>query len=214
MGEYMKKKINTIVNIILPHKKINIFIISIIVLGVTAGAIFANIISINDQKLVIDKIKTFIDNINNGGLNSLIVLKNSLSINLIYTIIIWLLGMTLIGLIIVILLLFTKSFIFGFSIASFIITYKTKGIIISFLYLLFGQLLNIIAVLILTAYSITFTVKLFKTIFKNNNNKEILSFTKNYLIILVIVIVINIISSLSESFLLPALIKLIIKMYV
>ena len=110
-------------------------------------------------------------------------------------------------------MLFIKSFIIGFSLSSFIITYKYKGIILSTLYLIFGQLLNIVTIIILTIYSILFTKKLLDTIFKNNN-KDMKKTLKNYLIILLIAIIISTISSLCESFLLPPLIKLIIKLYI
>lgn len=210
----MRKKYNNLLSIIIPNKKINIFVLSIIIIGVTLGAIFSNIIDINNQNLVIEKINSFINNINNGSINSLLIFKNALGINLLYTILIWLLGMSLIGIIIVFIILFFKSFVLGFTLSSFIITYKYKGIILSILHLLFGELLNIIALLLLTIYSINFTIKLLKQIFKTNiNNNELKHFLKHYFIILIIVLIINITSSLTEAFILPSLIKLIIGLY-
>ena len=93
MGEDKMKKYSNIKSIILPNKRINIFAICLLFLGVIAGAIFAGIIGMNDKTLVIERIKLFIDNINNNSLNSIQVFRNSISINLIYTTIIWLLGM-------------------------------------------------------------------------------------------------------------------------
>ena len=208
------KKYWNIKCIILPNKKINIFAICILFLGITAGAIFSSIIGINDRTLVIDKIKLFIENINSNSLNSILVFKNSLSINLIYIIIIWILGLSLIGIILNIFILFMKGFIFGFSIASFIITYSYKGLLLSFLYLIFGELLNIIVLLILTIYSIMISLKLISLIFKNNNSSSIKKWLKNNLIILFMSIIISIISALSQAFLLPSLIKLIVRLYV
>ncbi len=210
----MKKKYNSISKIIIPAKKINYFIIGILFLGLILGAVFANIIGFNDKTLVVDKIKLFIDNVNTGEINSLIAFKNSISINLLYVIVIWIMGMTLVGILFNILLLFSKSFILGFSLASFIITYSYKGIILSILYLLLGQLLNILVISILTIYSLMFSSKLFKVIFKNQNNHDILNFLRNYLIILASSVIISGISSSFESFLLPALIKLIIKLFI
>ena len=209
----MTKKINSIKSIIFPNKKINIFAICILLFGVISGAIFVNIIGLNDKNLVLDKIKLFIENINNGSLDSISLLKNSISINLIYIIIIWILGMTMIGLIFNIFLLFFKGFIFSFTISSFILTYHYKGIILSLIYLLFGQLFNIIIILTISIYSVSFSLELLKTIFKDNNN----SFKKNikkYLYILIISLVISIISALFESFILPAIIKLFIKLFI
>ena len=213
MGDEMIKKYSNIKNIILPSKKNNILAIFVLFLGVIAGALFLGIIGMNDRLLVIDKIKMFIDNINNNTIDSLLALKNSLAINLIYVFLIWILGMALLGIIFNIFILFTKGFIFGFCIAAFILTYSYKGITLSLLYLLFGQLLNIIVILILTIYSLMFSWKLIQMILKNNNN-NIRRFLKNYLIILVFSVFISIISSISEAFLLPALVKLIIKLFI
>ncbi len=210
----MIKKYRNIKSIILPNKKINIFVICILFLGLIAGSVFASIINYNDKTMVVEKIKLFIDNINNNSVNSILAFKNSISINLLYVAIIWLLGIALIGIIFSVIFLFIKSFIFGFSIASFIITYSFKGILLSFLYLIFGQLLNIIVILILTIYSIMFSYNLILLIFKNNNSINIKRFLKNYILILGIIIPISIISSLSEAFILPSFLKLIIKIYI
>ena len=213
MGENIMKKYHNIKSIILPSKKINIFAICILFIGITFGAIFANIIGMNDRILVIDKIKLFISNINTNSLNSILVLKNTAIINLIYIILIWLLGLSLVGIILNIGLLFIKSFIFGFSIAAFIITYSYKGIILSLLYLIFGELINVLIISVLTIYSIMLSYQLFLMILKNNN-VNIRKLIKNYILILIFSIIISIISSLSLSLLLPALIKLIIRLYV
>ena len=213
MGENIMKKYHNIKSIILPSKKINIFAICILFIGITFGAIFANIIGMNDRILVIDKIKLFISNINTNSLNSILVLKNTAIINLIYIILIWLLGLSLVGIILNIGLLFIKSFIFGFSIAAFIITYSYKGIILSLLYLIFGELINVFIISVLTIYSIMLSYQLFLMILKNNN-VNIRKLIKNYILILIFSIIISIISSLSLSLLLPALIKLIIRLYV
>ncbi len=210
----MLRKYNRIKSIILPHKKINTIAIFVLFLGVIMGSVFSVIISMNDRILVTDKIKIFIDNINNGSITSIMTLKNCLSINLIYVILIWILGMALLGIIFNLLIIFFKGFIFSFSIASFILTYKYKGILLSFIYLIFGELLNIVVILILTIYSITFSWYLLKLIFKTNNNLYIKHFLKNYLLIFVFSIIISIISSLSEAFLVPSLVKLIIKLYI
>lgn len=210
----MIKKYNNIKSIIIPSKKINIFIISILFLGLIAGAIFSNIIGLNDQNLVIDKIKLFINNINENSIDTIIAFKNSISTNLIYIIIIWILGMTLIGIPINIFIFFLKSFVLGFSLSSFILTYSYKGIILSTIYLLLGQLINIIILLVLTIYSIMFSSKLIKLIFKGNNRLEFPKLLKNYCLILIICILLSVISSLSESFLVPSIIKLLIKLYI
>lgn len=210
----MLKKYRSIKSILFPSKKLNIFILSIIILGIILGSIFSTIITQNDQNLVIEKIKLFITNISNNSLNTITSFKNSISINLIYIIIIWILGMTLIGIPINTFLLFIKNFILGFSLSSFILTYSYKGLILSSIYLIFGELLTIVILSILTTYSIIFSSKLLKHIFKSNISNEIPKYLKNYSLIFVISIILCLISSISESFLVPTLVKLIIKLYI
>ena len=98
--------------------------------------------------------------------------------------------------------------------AAFIITYGINGMALSFLYLIFGQILNIISILLLSIYSLLFSSKLIRVIISRQGNEKISSFLKNYFLILILCIVIALISSVCETFLLPSLIKLVIKLYV
>lgn len=210
----MNSKINSIKSIIFPSKKINIFVISILFSGLISGAVFGNIISINDKTLVIDKIKLFISNINSDSINGIEVFKNGISVNMLYLGIIWVMGMTFVGVVLNIVILFIKSFILGFSLASFIMVYSYKGLILSLIYLLFGQILNILVIVMVTIYGIMFSSKLNLIIFKNKQDNNILKFFRNYVFILIIAIIVSIISSISEAFLLPAIIKIIIKLFI
>lgn len=210
----MINKFSRIKSIIFPSKKINIFVITVLFLGVISGAIFSNIIDLNDKKLVIEKIQLFISNIDNQTINSLLAFKNSILTNISYSIIIWILGMTIIGVLFNIFLLYLKGFIFGFSLSAFILTYSYKGIILSILYTIFGQLLNLIVIMILSIYSIMFTINFLKQIIKSKINLNIPKYFKNYSLIFLITIIISIISSISEAFLFPTLIKIIIKLFI
>lgn len=210
MGDTMIKNYS---KIIFPNKKVNILVIMVLFLGLIMGSVFANIIGMNDRTLVIDKIKLFIDNINNNSINSLVVFKNSISINLIYIILIVLFSLAVLGIIFNLLLLFIKGFVFGFTIAGFILTYHYKGIILSLFYLLLGQLLNIFVIIVITIYGLMVSLKFLKIIFKSDNI-GVRKILKNYLIIIGLVIIISVIASICEAFLLPAIVKLIIKLFI
>ena len=74
----MITRLSKIKSIIFPNKKINYTVITILLLGVTTGAIFSTIIDINDQKIVTDKIELFTSNINTGNINNIKALQNSI----------------------------------------------------------------------------------------------------------------------------------------
>jgi len=208
----MKNKISNTIRLIFPYKKVNLFVVMLFFLGIIFGALFAGIIDVNDRNLVIEKINFFITSINKNSLNLLSTFKNSLTINFVYLFFIWISGMTIIGILLNFIVLFFKGFIIGFSLASFIVTFSYKGLIISSLYLIFSQLLNIIIVCTITIYSFIFSYKLLQVIFKNKNY-ELKKFLKSYTVILIMLIVVSIISSLSETILFPSLVKLVIKLF-
>lgn len=208
----LKKKINEVFSIMFPYKKVNIFIISFFFLSFILGTIYSNMISIEDEKIVIDKIGSFINKIDSNSLIFLTSFKNSISINFSYLFLICFFGMTILGIILNIFLLFLKGFIIGFSLSSFIITYGYKGVILSSIYLLFGQLLNIFIILSMSSYAIIFTLKLTQLIFKQKN----LDFKKNiklYFLIFIILIILSFVSSFMECYFMPAVIKLFIKLF-
>jgi len=207
----MKKRIKTLLDIILPSKRINYFIMTTIILGVISGSIFLMILSDTDKNLVIEQITNFFNNIN--SINSGLAFKNALIVNFTYIIIIWILGMSMLGIIINIFATYLKGFILGFSISSLILTYSYKGIMASFIYVIPTQIFNILITLILGVYSIMFTIILFRQIFQKKNISSKLFF-KKYLIILLIVSITALISSLSEVFLMPSILKLVIKLFV
>lgn len=205
LKKYMKLK-----SIILPNKKINYFVLVLIVIGFISGCIFLNVISKNDKELVISSIKTFFNSLSNK--NSIDTLKNVGIINFVYIILLWLLSFSLVGIILNIFVIYFKSFILGFTISSIIYTYKFKAIIACIFYILPSQLLNLFVIYILGIYSIIFSLSLVGQIFKKNINLKI-TFRK-YFYILLISSIITIISSITEAFLFPILLQLVSKLYV
>ena len=204
-----------ITKVIFPNKKINFFTFSILLLGFVTGCIFLVILKNSDKNIVINQISNYFKSINDNNYNYGTSLKNNLIINNFYVIIIWLLGLSIIGIIFQIFILYIKSFILGFTVSGMMLTYKIKGIISSLLYLVFGELLSLIGVLIISTVSTYFTLYLIKLIFKKknrvvSNKKEI----KKYCIMLLICVILVSLSSVLESFLLPKILKLIISWFI
>ena len=206
-------KYSNIYNLVLPNKKIILFVFSLIMFGLISGSCFLVISNATDKTNVINQINLFFTNISNNKINNVQALKNSLIINYIFVLSIWILGFSIIGIIINLFLTYLKGFIVGFSISSIFLTFKYKGILAAIIYTIPSQLLNIIIVSVLSIYSITFTKHLLTLIFskKTINSRKTL---KKYIIIFVLSIIITFISSLLEVYLFPNLLKLIISIYV
>ena len=207
----MKNKKTKILDIILPSKKTNYFIVTVLVLGIISGSIFLIMISDADKTSTINQIKTFFDNIATNSINNGLALKNSLIINYIFVLVIWILGFSLIGIILNIFLVYIKGFILGFSISSIVATYNYKAIPAAILYVFPQQIINIIVICVLGIYSIMFTKNIFIIIINKKNRPKLM--LKKYFIILLIAIILSFISSLSEVYIFPNLLKLIISLY-
>lgn len=210
----MNKKLNSGLALILPNKKVNLFVIFIVILGIISGTLFLMVLNENDKSEVINEIGTFMTNINTNNINNLNSFKNSLIEGMILIILSWILGMSIIGVIFNIFFIYMKSFIIGFSISSFILVYKYKGILSSLIYVIPSQLINILIILILGVYTLLFSKYLFKMIFLKDKTVNLGKFFKKYVLVFGICIILYVISSLCEAYLLPSLLKVIIKLFI
>ena len=209
----MNEKLKKIICTIIPNKKIYYFTFFVVSLGIISGAIFLVLINQNDKNSVIAQITNFMNNINTNNIDSVQAFKNSIFTNFTYILLIWILGMSIIGVLFNIFVIYIRGFVLGFSISSLIYVYGIKGAFASFIYIFPHQLLNIFSVVIVGIYSIMFTNYLYKQI-TGNKNIGLKSFLKKYTYILLIVSVITLISSLLETFFTPALFKLFIKLFI
>ena len=211
----MKKNMKNdtkLMDLILPNKKINFFITTIMVLGIISGSIFLMMSSETDKVNVITQIETFFKNISNDSIDNGLALKNSLIINYLFVGCIWILGLSMIGIVINIFLTYIKGFLVGFSLASIFLTYKSKGILACILYTIPVQIINIMVVIILSIYSVMFSLNLLEVINSKNNKTKLM--IKKYFIILILCIILSFISSLLEVYLFPNLLKLVVKYYI
>ena len=211
MKNDMKKQVK-LCELVFPNKKINYFVITVLVLGVLSGAIFLVMSSEVDRSSVIAQIENFFTNIANENIDNGLAIRNSLIINYLFVGCIFVFGLSMIGILLNIFLTYIKGFLVGFSIAAIFLTYSYKGIVAVLFYTIPVQIFNLFVVGALSIYSIMFSYKLLKIIiFKKGNNRLML---KKYFIILMFCVMISFISSLLEVYVFPKLLKLIISIYI
>lgn len=187
-------------------KNLVLFLIILGLIGIISGSIFVTILNSNDKTMVSEHLNTFLDNVENNKIDYIFVLKNNMITNIIYVLLIWLLGISVIGLPILLIIFFSKAFILGFSIGSIISCFKFKGILFSLAYIFPGNVINLIAIAIITMYAMSFSFKLIYAIFK----KKTIDFKiliNRYSSILFIILVITILMNLYDTFIMPNIIK-------
>ena len=190
----MKKQMDKLKNKTISNKKIIVFLVGLFLIGLIAGSIFITIISKSDQALVKEYIKEFVNKADKNKLNGLFI------------VIVWLLGFSIIGIPIVIFMYFSKAFILGFSLSSFILQYKFKGLLLALIYFFPHHVVNILAYTLIMIYSLKISFILINSIIK----KKTISFKaimNRYLIVFAVSIGMVIVASLYECFVVPFLIR-------
>lgn len=187
-------------------KKIMTFLNVIAIIGIIAGSLFMIILSKNDKDTVLSAIKGFFDKLINNKFNFVGTLKNTLISNLLFSFIIWVIGISVVGLLIVIFIIFYKSFTLGFTIASIIYTYSVKGALLTLVYIFPHMVINLLILLYLSSYSIKLSIILIKSILKKDN-LNFKAFISNYSKVFLISIIFLIVTSLYESFIAPSILR-------
>ena len=189
------------------QNKLLLLLTILTVISIIIGLLFPSLLKDNDQELIKNSITEFIKKINENKLNHLEILISSSWNNILITIILLVLGISLIGIPIIVIIHIFKCFITGFSITSILITYGPKGIITAIIYSI-PNILNTLGSLLISYYAISFSITIFKCIFKKEN-KNWNSITKQYTKLTIFFILYSVIISILESYVIPNVLYLL-----
>lgn len=183
------------------ENKLFTILLIITILSILLGILFPAILTTDNKELIKTSITDYFTAIDNNKIEYIKSLITILSNNIFVTISIWLLGISIIGIIIIIIEVFIKGFIVGFSLTSILVTYGIKGILISIIYTI-TNILSLLVTFLLSYYAISFSIMIYKTIFKKKNYpKEII--VKRYIKIGLLALLSSIVISLIEVFIIP-----------
>lgn len=196
------KKIHT-------NKRMLVFLFTLLFMAVLFGSFFATKLSTNDLEEIKSSLDTFFSMTKQNKLKPLPAFFQSFGANMMFTIAIWILGISVIGAPLMIVLFFMKAFTLGFTIASMIKIYRLKGLLYSLIYIFPHQVINLLAFIFFIMFSMSLSITLFQALLK----KKTVDFSKvmnRYVFILAITIGILIITSLLEIYLMPFLFRMVV----
>lgn len=205
----MKKTWDKILTQFQSNKRIMIFLFTLLFMGVLFGSFFATKLNQTDVSKIESSLKSFFQLVNQNKLNPLTAFFQSFIANFSFILGVWLLGISVVGTPIMIVLFFMKSFTLGFTIASMIKVYQTKGLLYGFIYVFPHQIINILMYTFLMMYAISLSITITKALLK----KETVDFGKimnKYFMVLGICTGVLIVTSLLEIYLMPFLFQTIL----
>lgn len=203
----MNKLFKIILKDVKHNKSVYISLIAVVIIGLVFGSLFITILSQDDKTLLTSEISTYFNMIKDNKYNMNAYLFSNFN-NILYAFILWILGISVIGLPIIICMLFYKTFTLAFTVTSLIYHFKIEGMLISFIYIFPHLIINLIIYFILTYYSFNMSLKIIRVIF-NKEDFSVKRHFKKYAFIFAISIVMLVITASYEAYIMPYIIKLI-----
>lgn len=192
----MKKIINEI-----KQNKLLLLLTILTIIFTIIGILFPAILSESNKELIKSSITEFINKIDKNEVNYINALISSSCNNILVTIILWILGISLIGLPLILIIHVFKCFITGFSLTSILITYGPQGTITALIYSI-PNICNMLGSLLLSYYAISFSITIYRCIFKKET-KNWTSITRQYTKLGIFFLLFAIIISVIESYIIP-----------
>lgn len=207
----MKKQMDKLKNKIRTSKKFTIFLFVLVLVGIVLGSFFITMLANSDKTLVKEYLEQYTNIIKTGKINYFSVFFNSFLNSGLTLVAIWLLGISVVGIPIILFLFFCKAFTLGFAIGSILYVYKWKGMLLSFFYIFPHQVILLLAYGILMIYALSVSMKMIEAVAK----KKAIDFRhimEKYSIVLGISIILLLITSFYETLALPNIMKWVLSL--
>ncbi|MEH7381810.1 stage II sporulation protein M [Bacillus sp. JJ1533] len=200
-----------IVNHFREHSSIYIFISVLFLMGVIFGAIVVNSLNPSQKDDLFFYLSRFFGEVAEGTYaNSTDMFKQSILHNLKYVGLMWILGISIIGLPIILILLFLKGVVVGFTVGFLVNQMGWSGFLLSFVSVLPQNLLIIPTFIIVGTVAVAFSLKMIRQQFMKRMNEPILQLLTRYSLLMVAVSFVILMASAIEAFASPVLMKEII----
>ena len=194
------------------HSSIYLFISVLFLMGVIFGAIVVNSLNPIQKEDLFFYLSRFFGEVSEGTYaNSTDMFKQSFLHNLKYVGLMWILGISIIGLPIILILLFLKGVVVGFTVGFLVNQMGWSGFLLSFVSVLPQNLLIIPTFIVVGTVAVAFSLKMIRQQFMKRMNEPILQLLTRYSLLMVVVSFVILTASAVEAFASPVLMKGIIE---
>ncbi len=190
------------------HSSIFLFIVVLFLMGVIFGAIVVNSMSFSQKEDLFYYISQFFGQVSEGksAENNDLFLQsffhNSKFIGLM-----WVLGISIIGLPVILILLFLKGMVVGFTVGFLVSQMGWNGFMLALVSIMPQNLIIIPVFIIMAALSVIFSMRMIKRQFMKKYAQPILPFFKRYIFAFIAAVIFISAASGIEAYLSPWLMK-------
>lgn len=204
--------ISTFKTVTRDHISIFIFVLSLFIVGVMFGAVIVNSLGLEQKKDLFEYLSKFFNEFSGKGSSPTSgLLLSTFFENIKIVLLIWILGISVIGVPLTLILLFSKGVVIGFTVGFLVNQSGFKGFLLACASVLPQNLIFIPFIILLTSLSIVFSIKLIKRQFLKDREEKLKSLFLIYILVLFIGSLILLITSLIEIYISPVLMSWIIR---
>ncbi|WP_199425958.1 stage II sporulation protein M [Thermaerobacillus caldiproteolyticus] len=195
------------------HASIYLFIIVLFLMGVIFGAVVVNSLNFSQKQDLYYYLMQFFGQVSKGNLASAYdMFQQSYFHNLKYVGLMWVLGISIIGLPIILILLFLKGIVIGFTVGFLVNQMGWQGFVLSFVSVMPQNFIIIPAFIIMGVASVTFSLKMVRNQFMKRTHEPIFPMIMRYALVMVIISVSLLASASLEAYVSPVFMKQVIQM--
>lgn len=193
------------------HSSIFLFVIVLFLMGVIFGAVVVNSMSLTQKEDLFYYLSQFFGQISSGKVAAdQDLFLQSFFHNSKFIGLMWILGISIIGLPIILILLFIKGMVIGFTVGFLVNQMGWNGFLLAFVSILPQNLIIIPVFIIMAAISVSFSLKMISRQFMKKIGQPIMPLFQRYIVALLFAIIFISAASAIEAYLSPGLMKAIV----
>ncbi|WP_350344700.1 stage II sporulation protein M [Proteinivorax tanatarense] len=190
------------------------FLTLILVLGIAFGAVMVNRLPNEFSEPLADELHFYFEVLEERpDLERRELLWQSFTSNAKFILICWLLGLTIIGIPIVVFMVFSRGMVLGFTVAFLFEQASIRGMVFSILAILPQNILVLPGILVASVASLSFSWVLIMKVVKNKNI-HVLPHLRNYSILCAITLLVMLAAAVIEAYITPSILRLIVPMMI
>ncbi|MBB3867324.1 stage II sporulation protein M [Geobacillus sp. NFOSA3] len=195
------------------HAPMYLFVIVLFLMGVIFGAIVVNSLNFSQKQDLYYYLTQFFGQVSKGNIASAHdMFQQSYFHNLKYVALMWVLGISIIGLPIILILLFLKGIVVGFTVGFLVNQMGWQGFLLSFVSVMPQNLIIIPAFVIMGVISVSFSLQMVRNQFMKRGHEPIFPMIMRYTMAMMLISVSLLVSSSLEAYVSPLFMKQVIEM--
>ena len=202
---------NAAQNHVRDYSSLYIFIIVLFLMGVICGSIIVNSLSFTQKEDLLYYLTRFFGEVETGTVTaSSAMFAESVKHNIQYIGLIWILGISIIGIPLILILLFLKGMVVGFTVGFLVNAMSWKGFQIALVAVLPQNIILVPIMIFITTLSLALSMKLISRVFLKQVRQPIKPILLKYVLSFVVCILLIVGAGVIEAYFSPSLMKSIV----